>query len=98
MRSGELQQCRWADVDYDARSITVRSPKTETVRPTPLTGGVLQLLQVRKTRESDSSYLMGNSPRNAVLRASRLLGVVSEETCGRRVTFDQLRRAFACAG
>ena len=48
LRRGEMMKLRWADVDFEARTLTVRAPKNDDDRTIPLSRDAFDLLQKRR--------------------------------------------------
>ena len=54
MRLGELTRLRWADVNLEARTIAVRSPKNRVDRTIPMSKRVFEIMQELKAINGDS--------------------------------------------
>jgi integrase len=48
LRRGEMMKLRWADIDFEARTLAVRAPKNDDDRTIPLSNDVVEILQKRR--------------------------------------------------
>jgi len=58
LRRGEMMKLRWADVDWEARTIAIRKPKNDDDRTIPLSRPAFDILQKRR-REWDKERQSG---------------------------------------
>ncbi len=59
LRSNELRDLRWADIDLKERRLFVNTWKTRTMRMVPFGPSILKLLQGRRKRDPHSDYVLG---------------------------------------
>lgn len=69
LRSNELCNLRWKDINFTECHMSVQS-KTGQTRTVPFGPRVLQRLRVRKDREDQSEYVLGDRPRALLRRVS----------------------------
>ncbi len=48
LRRGEMMKLRWADIDFEARTLAVRAPKNDDDRTIPLSNDAVEILQKRR--------------------------------------------------
>jgi integrase len=95
IRSGQLRELRWADIDSQHRRFVVgknsRRGYEHYVRFGPRT---YQMLEARREREPETEYVFGTSPRAFLVRCSRQLRTVSETIGVEHISLSALRRTF----
>ena len=95
IRSRQLGELRWADIDTQRRRFVVgrNSPRAyeHYVRFGARTH---QMLEARREREPDTEYVFGTSPRAFLARCSRQLRTVSETVGIEHISLSVLRSTF----
>jgi len=93
LRRSEASRLQWSDIDFEARTLTIRETKNHQVHVLPLSDYLYDLLRKRHAvkqslfvfpSDSERGYLV--EPRSAVKRVSDLSGVT--------FTLHDLRRTF----
>jgi integrase len=95
LRRGEAQQLRWADVNWKARTLTVRDAKHHEDHTLPLSDYLFALLKARRAKdESESEFVFASYGRKGYLTDPReLLERVASDS-GVTFTPHDLRRTF----
>jgi integrase len=94
IRTGELCELRWKDVDFQKRHMLVFSKGNSKRRRVPFGKKVLQVLETRRRRQLDSEFVLGPSPHSVLDRASRQLRLLSPEVSKDAIGLRLLRAAF----
>lgn len=95
IRPGELRDLLWADVDLQGCKLTVAEKKNARMRSVPLGPQTLQVLQSRREREPDATYVLGVSPLGLLRRVSVQLRTDCDRLGLRGVSLHVLRHTFA---
>jgi integrase len=90
LRSGEVMNLRWADIDTSRRRLTISS-KTFYLRVVSLGEETLRVLEARHRRQPESEYVLGASPRKALEHVSRKLAALSVSVCMKNISLQSLR-------
>ena len=89
MRKSELQRLTWADIDFDARTITIRKSKNKDYRVIPMTVTVGQLLfTLRSSANGTEQVIPFVDVGRSLSRASQKAGI-------KHVHLHMLRHTFA---
>ncbi|MBB5343808.1 tyrosine-type recombinase/integrase [Tunturibacter empetritectus] len=94
IRTGELCQLRWADVDVHRRRLILANTMSAFERYVPFGPKTLQVLEVRRERGPEAEYILGRSPRALLHRVSHQLRTVCDSIGVSEVTLHLLRRTF----
>ncbi|MGA2170027.1 MAG: tyrosine-type recombinase/integrase [Terracidiphilus sp.] len=94
IRTGELRDLRWIDVDLPKSKITIRNAKTSCVRTVPLGEDTLRVLEARRQRQPDSGCVLGPSARALLHRVSRKMATLSKCIGIGSISMQMLRRTF----
>jgi integrase len=94
IRTGELCQLRWTDVDVPRRRFFLVNAKSAYERYVPFGPNTLQILEARRERKPDTEYVLAESPRRLLHRVSHQLPTVCDLIGVSRVTLHVLRRTF----
>jgi integrase len=95
IRSGELRELRWADIDSKHRRFVVgKNSKRGYVRYVPFGPRTCQMLEGRRERGPETEYVLGKSPRASLARCSRQLPTVSETIGVEHISLSALRNTF----
>lgn len=93
LRLNEARGLRWADVDFDGRTLLVRDPKNHDDHELPL-GDYLTALLLRRRDESGPEFVFSNEAGHRLHNLRYALEYIEEQT-GVRATAHDLRRTFA---
>jgi integrase len=91
IRTGELRNLRWTDVDFQKCQLRIDCLHS---RQVPFGPKTRQILEVRREREPQSTYVLGESPSAIQARVSNQLRMVCDGFAESRVTLLLLRRTF----
>jgi integrase len=94
IRAGELRQLRWADIDFYGRKLVIVHTKKSFVSSVRLGPQTLRILELRREREPEAEYVLGNSPRALLVRVSRQFRTVCDGIGVSGVSLHVLRRTF----
>ncbi len=95
MRHGEINQMRWAQIDWQQRTLKVIGTKTDSIRYIPITDSMMEILQARKQVAGKNEFVFTRSGQPAsklyriLERACADLGIpYGKKTAGGFVVHD----------
>jgi integrase len=97
MRKGELEQLRWADIDFDHNDIAITGHKSGSSRRIPISNDVKITLQARRDRQQPpAEFVLGTRPAAVLCRVQRSLKRVALQLGIPSGLFHIMRRTWAC--
>lgn len=94
LRYSEAATLRWADVDFEARTITIGMTKNKKTHVLPLTDYLAELLKRRRTSVAGPFVFPGEGRTGHIVEIKKNLAKVNVEA-GVKITCHDLRRTFS---
>jgi integrase len=94
LRSGELRNLRWIDIDDQKHRFKIGGGMSYGSRWVPLGPNCLQLLKDRFERGPESEHVLGEYPKETLLRVSRQLSIACNGFGIGGVTLRVIRNGF----